>query len=660
MIHAKLFGLPYGVLSSFTCLTLLKIISLANKEMPDMILNKTKHSIFAILLLWSSMATAQICTGNLGDNIFEEGDFGEGSSNNILEDPDIAPGYQYDRIGPPSDGFYTITNNTGGWSNLYGTWMTLRDNSSDPNGYMMVVNASFTQGNFYEQIIDGLCENTLYVFSADIINVVRKPVTGHHNPNVSFLLNDEIKYNTGEIGQTEQWNTYGFTFSTGSGETSLKLTLRNNAPGGIGNDLALDNITFRPCGPEALILPREIANICEDGDPIRLEATIVGAQYDIPAYQWQRSFDEGETWEDIPNATESSILHTERVSGFYYYRYILANNPDNVANSKCRVNSNVKIVQVVPKFYEIVDTLCQGLTFEVGTSVYNTTGIYTDSLISSLGCDSIVTLDLTIVPDQNISADIDFIDPTCFGYEDAEIHIFDVQNGYAPLQLELIGEFPDSIGVFRNLGSGFYDIRITDHFGCSFEANVELIDPKPFEINLGEDLTIDLGDGITLNLVGNYEISSLKWSPEEAVLCPTDCLNEEWFPRATNFYALEAISENGCTASDSIKVVVLPARKLYFPNVFSPNSNTQENTRFTIFGAEPNVQRIISLRIFDRWGNFIFQQDDFAPNDAAQGWDGTLSGELLPSGVYTFVVEVLFFDEAVEVFSGDVLLLGNL
>ncbi|MEM6700648.1 MAG: gliding motility-associated C-terminal domain-containing protein, partial [Bacteroidota bacterium] len=172
--------------------------------------------------------------------------------------------------------------------------------------------------------------------------------------------------------------------------------------------------------------------------------------------------------------------------------------------------------------------------------------------------------------------------------------------------------------------------------------------------------TIDLGDGITLNLVGNYEISSLKWSPEEAVLCPTDCLNEEWFPRATNFYALEAISENGCTASDSIKVVVLPARKLYFPNVFSPNSNTQENTRFTIFGAEPNVQRIISLRIFDRWGNFIFQQDDFAPNDAAQGWDGTLSGELLPSGVYTFVVEVLFFDEAVEVFSGDVLLLGNL
>ena len=330
-----------------------------------MILKKIEYVAIVILLFFTPLVSAQICTGNLGDNIFEEGDFGTGNANNIQQDPNIAPGYQYTAFGPPSDGLYTITNNTGAWSNLYSTWMSLRDNSDDPNGYMMVVNASFTQGNFYEQIIDGLCENTLYVFSADIINVVRKPVGNHIFPNVSFLLNEEVQYTTGDIPQTEEWNTYGFTFSTGPGETSLKLTLRNNAPGGIGNDLALDNITFRPCGPEALILPREIANICEDGDPIRLNATIVGAQYDTPAYQWQRSFDEGETWEDIPGGTESSILHTERASGFYYYRYILANNPDNIANSKCRVNSNVKIVQVVPKFYEIVDTLCQGLTFEV-------------------------------------------------------------------------------------------------------------------------------------------------------------------------------------------------------------------------------------------------------------------------------------------------------
>jgi len=71
-----------------------------------------------------------------------------------------------------------------------------------------------------------------------------------------------------------EWNTYGFTFTTGPGVTEVSLSLVNNAPGGIGNDLILDNISFQACGPEALILPETVANICEDGDPITLDATV--------------------------------------------------------------------------------------------------------------------------------------------------------------------------------------------------------------------------------------------------------------------------------------------------------------------------------------------------------------------------------------------------
>ncbi|MEM9886648.1 MAG: gliding motility-associated C-terminal domain-containing protein, partial [Bacteroidota bacterium] len=598
---------------------------------------------------------AQICTGNLGDNIFEEGDFGIGTANNLLDDPNIAPGYNYTQTGPPSDGFYTITNNTGAWPNLYGTWMSLRDNSDDPNGYMMVVNASFEAGDFYEQVVEGLCENTLYVFSADIINVVKKGTGGHHPPNVSFLLDDEVQYNTGDIQQTELWNTYGFTFETKTGQTSVKLTLKNNAPGGIGNDLALDNITFRPCGPEALILPREIANICEDGDPIALEATIVGNQYSSPAYQWQRSFDEGLSWENIDGATSSTYTHTERSSGFYYYRYLLSNDPTNISNSKCRVNSNVKIVQVVPKFYSIADSICQGLTYVVGTSTYQNTGIYTDSLISSLGCDSIVTLNLTIVPDQNITAIVDTTAPTCNGYQDGQILVSNVQNAYPPFSIQLASRLPDSVGLFRNLGSGNYLIRVVDRFGCYFETSAELIDPESFVVELGADLHIDLGDGIQLNLKTNYEIASLSWSPEEAILCPTNCLDEEWFPRSSNRYVLKATSIDGCLASDSIQIKVAAKRKVYFPNAFSPNGN-QENRHFTVYGAEPNVQRILSLKIFDRWGNLMYEQKDFAPNDEAQGWNGRVGDDLSASGVYAYVAEVLFFDEIIRTYSGDVLL----
>jgi hypothetical protein len=45
---------------------------------------------------------------------------------------------------------------------------------------------------------------------------------------------------------------------------------------------------------------------------------------------------------------------------------------------------------------DLAAVVCTGETYSVGTSVYNATGLYTDSLVSATGCDSIVMLDLTV------------------------------------------------------------------------------------------------------------------------------------------------------------------------------------------------------------------------------------------------------------------------
>jgi len=238
-----------------------------------------------------TVAIGQICEGNLGENIFTQGDFGKGTANILQLNPQIAPGYSYTTEPPPNDGEYMITNDIKQWSSNF-VWMEIEDNSPDPDGYMMVVNANFNPGLFYRQEVDGLCENTLYVFSADVYNL--KPNgSDRTRPNISFLIDGNIVYESGDVPENERWNTYGFTFTTTAGQTAVTLSLQNNAPGGSGNDLALDNISFRPCGPEALILPAEVANICEDGSPITLEATILGDQYDNPNIQWQQSFDAG-------------------------------------------------------------------------------------------------------------------------------------------------------------------------------------------------------------------------------------------------------------------------------------------------------------------------------------------------------------------------------
>ena len=376
-----------------------------------------------VLMFQSNFVNGQNCEGNLGINIFFNGDFGSGIDNILQTDPQIAPGYQYTTNTPISDGYYIVSNSMAVWPNNYSSWLPIGDNSGDQNGYMMIVNASYDPGLFYKQTIDGLCENSLYAFSADIINVIKSTVAGHIKPNVSFLIDGVEYFTTGAIPQDEKWNTYGFTFSTDPGQTSVELSLRNNAPGGIGNDLALDNISFRACGPQAQILPFEIENICEDGSPIDLDATIIGDQYDNPTFQWQQSFDGGITWFDIPGETNPVYTHNDLSAGYYYYRYLLANGSSNILNYKCRVVSNVKVVHVVPKFYEIVDTICQGLAFQIGESFYDQSGLYEDSLISVIGCDSIISLDLTVVQDPGIEAEFRVTNPSCVGYSDGLIEI---------------------------------------------------------------------------------------------------------------------------------------------------------------------------------------------------------------------------------------------
>jgi len=611
--------------------------------------------LFALPLILS--AQAPVCDGNLGENIFEAGDFGSGPDNILPNDPGIAPGYLYDRSVPPNDGDYVLSNNTAVWTNNYPSWLDISDNSSDPEGYMMVVNASFEPGLFYDQTIEGLCENTLYEFSADVINMIRREVTDHIKPNVSFLIDGEVAINTGEIPQDERWHNYGFTFTTEPGQTSVQLSLRNNAPGGIGNDLALDNISFRACGPKAFILPFEVANICEDGDPIDLDATVDGDEYPTPAFQWQQSLDDGASWTNIPDAVDPVYTHDQLASGYYYYRYLLANGAVNLENGKCRVISNPKVVYVVPKLYDIVDTICQGLSYEQDGNVYTETGIYVDTLLSSLGCDSIVTLDLTVVPDAGITAEVTTLDPSCHDATDGQVTIDAINNGAPPYNNTLSGFPPGAATVFPGLPGGDYELTITDRHGCSYRGNLVLNMPPEFVVELGSDRAVTLGDPVQLRPSASLPVDTFYWQPPELIDCAeVDCAAPAWYPLRSTTLGLRAVSDRGCIATDSIRVTVDKQRRIFFPNAFSPNGDGV-NDVFTVFGDVPNVQQIRRLAVFDRWGALIFEREDLVPNDPDTGWDGTVAGQQLGRGIYVYVAEVEFLDGEVLDFAGDVLLL---
>lgn len=598
----------------------------------------------------STVSPDNFCNGTLGENIFNDGDFGSGPANILPSDMNgYAPSYTYQANPPPNDGSYTITNNTTTWGSFAATaWINIGDNSTDPEGYMMVINASFDPGIFYEKTVDNLCENTFYQFSADVISLLNLN-SNEIKPNLDFLIDGVVQYSTGQIPNNTEWNNYGFTFTSDPGTTSLTLSIRNNAPGGLGNDLAIDNIEFRACGPE---IDASATNpfFCA-GQPKTINASVFGTQYPTPYFQWQISSDNGVNWNDLIGENDNSLFINNPSEGDLY-RTLVANSISTIANSKCRVISN--IVEMIESPYEFIqyDTLCQGLEIQVGNSIYSSTGMYVDSLIASNDCDSVVITFLEIAPDLGITADLEIIPPRCPGENNGSIIISNIQNGSGTYYLSINGDPTTTNLTIENLSQGSYAINITDSYHCETTLNAVIVDPVAVQIDLGEDVTIKLGESHDIQVLSNLTIESFIWLETDGLNCPIDCLNPNLSPLETTTYTLIARDENDCTTIDSVTIFVDKSRNVFIPNAFSPNGDGF-NDYFTIYGGI-DVEEIVNFQVYNRWGDVVFSKKNFQPNDNLIGWDGFFNGKNVNNGVYIFSVEILFKDGLKEMYSGDV------
>ncbi len=589
------------------------------------------------------------CSGNLGENIFVTGDFGRGTANILPVDPGIAPGFQYSTFVPFHDGRYTITNDMALWPDIWPAWLLIGDNSTDPQGYMMVVNASFTPGIFYEQTIDGLCDNTLYEFSADVINIVRANVGGHIFPNVSFLIDGVEEFTTGPIPQSELWKTFGFTFTTATDQEEVTLTLRNNAPGGTGNDLALDNISFRPCGPSATIAIDMMGRVCENALYPTLSAIVAS---DTGYVQWQISDDLGNSWSDIAGATARTYQSVQLSAQLYLFRYLYGNSPQHLQNEKCRIVSASNSIEVVPVHFTIIDTLCEGLNFDLGGVLYNSSGIYFEHLTAANGCDSLVTLELTIVSDPGIEAELMILPPSCAGLSDGQISITAINGGVVPYVFSIDGQAPLSSDLAIPVTAGLYEVVVSDRYGCTDIHNFEIVDPLPFVIQVSGENSIILGHSTTLNVSGNYLISSIEWKPVGSLDCSTRPSTEA-MPLFNTHYIATAISEEGCPASDSLFILVDTDPRVYIPNVFSPNGDNVNDT-WGVYADPLNVKAIAHLVVFDRWGGIMHDAFDIPSLDAQDIWDGRNENGLAGTGVYVYLLELRMANDEIVKKSGSV------
>src|SRR6187549_347822 len=204
-----------------------------------------KTTVVFCFITFTGNLYSQVCNGSLGDPVVNV-TFGTGNNPGqpLLS---ATTTYNFITTSCPDDGNYTVVNSTSG---CFSSWHTIPEDHTpnDENGYMMLVNATFTPGDFYVDTVKGLCANTTYEFAAWIVNVLGPsfcmPVI---LPKLVFNIETTAgvvlgTYSTGDIpgSSSPVWKQYGLFFTTPPNTNNVVIRLTNTAPGGCGNDIALD------------------------------------------------------------------------------------------------------------------------------------------------------------------------------------------------------------------------------------------------------------------------------------------------------------------------------------------------------------------------------------------------------------------------------------
>ena len=378
---------------------------------PQTIVDFPRYSAFV-------SSDASLCQSSVGINTYSGGDFGSGTTRHDSTQLTIAPGYTWSPFtsGNPGDGLFAVVNNTSsnGSTNKYvslpnttnrvfNVWDIIGDHTNAANqdsgnfavppgtngGYMAVVNAAYGINTAVQRTITGLCSDTYYEFSAWFKNICAgcssdssgvQAVSGNPfktylptktlndsagvSPDLTYTIDGVDYYTTGNVVYDKRWIKKGFLFRTGPSQTSVTLTIRNNAPGGGGNDWAIDDIGLATCLPRLDMQPSTTPTYCNNNQ-VNLSVAVSTFYDNYTYYFWERSTDGGATWTAIHGSESSPLTYsytnfsgeyrdTVNLPSFvatlamngYRYRIRTATSVANLSSVTCAVYNTVDVITI--------------------------------------------------------------------------------------------------------------------------------------------------------------------------------------------------------------------------------------------------------------------------------------------------------------------------
>jgi gliding motility-associated-like protein len=307
-------------------------------------------------------------------------------------------------------------------------------------------------------------------------------------------------------------------------------------------------------------------------------------------------------------------------------------------------------------------------------------GTYQFTVTDVNGC---VHADSTFLTEpQQIEAQVSTTDVGCYGESSGTMVVTPV-GGTPPYLYSLNDKNFNENFSFISLKVGSYNVKIKDKNGCRLNQDFAINGPIPVELAIIGQKVIRLGESATFSLMirngltkdsflinnvpetlvlenptnqGSSElrIASVQWSdPLKGTLSCMDCTNPNAKPQSGTTYEVTMKDENGCKVKSSIQITVQKERSILVPTAFSPDDNG-ENDVLLVHGL-PDV-KIKSFRIFDRWGELIYEATDFDINGNT-GWDGLYRGKPAMTGTYIWVVEAEYPDGEQAMSKGETMLL---
>ncbi len=357
--------------------------------------------------------------------------------------------------------------------------------------------------------------------------------------------------------------------------------------------------------------------------------------------------------------------HVYNQTGIYHDTLSATNSCDSI------VILNLTVEPI--KRDSILRSVCFGQSYTVNGHVYNQTGIYHDTLSAANSCDSIVILNLTIEPIIRDS----ILRSICFGENYAvNGHVYTQPGIYSDtlsaanscdslviLNLSVLPLKRDSITKLICSGQSFtfnnheytqngiyYDTLSTATCDSIVTLSLMVLPPMPVSITASE-YTVNEGDVIQLS---STQSQSYLWTSVIALISDPAIQNPTAIMNNSGWIYLNTVSNlAGCTSGDSVFIKVIKdslckGAYIHMPNAFTPNHDLINE----VFKINSNKILLSRFVIYNRWGEKVFETTNLN-----EGWDGSYKGKTIQDAYVYMISYHTDCNKKIKMLKGSIILI---